>query len=552
MPSVPLSRRRLVQTGLLAGAAASFGPAFWRDAFAASSVTVTEGPYGPLQAADANGIKLPKGFTSREIARGGQVMPGLGPGAGYVFPAAPDGQACFATGDGGWILTTNSELNGGAGGVSATRFSATGDIVSSYRICGGTSLNCAGGPTPWGTWLTCEEVPDGFVWECDPTGTKAAVKHQALGKFQHEAACVDPVEQRVYLTEDVNGGGLYRFTPSAYPDLSAGTLEIACTGVGNLVVWKAVPNPQGGGAQPLRSQVADSIKFQRGEGIWFDSGIVYVATTTDETIHAYETKTTKLSTLYKAADVAGTPLKGVDNVHVSRSGDVFVAEDSYDNDADAMDVCMITPDGQVARFLKLTGDQHFKPAQSETIGVCFDPSGTRMYLGSQRAFGTGVVYEITGPFRNERPVGTTPGGGPGTPAPAPTTPAKPVPGAPLGLDVAKKLTFGALADRGLAIGLTLDQPATVRAKLTISEKTAKGKKRTVTLASLKKDVDAGPETLKLRPATRQLRKSVRARRKSLTANVEVRIQTPGTPEQILKRTVRLTPTPKGAKKSATA
>ncbi len=548
MHTLPLSRRLLLQTGLLAGAAASFGPAFWRDAFAASSVTATDGPYGPLEVADRNGIRLPKGFTSREIVRGGQVVPTPGGGPGYTFPAAPDGQACFATNDGGWILATNSELGGGAGGVSATRFDKDGAIVSSYRICGGTSLNCAGGPTPWGTWLTCEEIPDGFVWECDPTGSRAPVKHTGLGKFQHEAACVDPGEQRVYLTEDVNGGGLYRFTPTVYPDLTAGTLEIACAGVGGLVVWKAVPDPQGGAAKPLRTQVADSIKFQRGEGIWFDAGIVYVATTTDETIHAYETKTSKLSTLYKASEVEGTPLKGVDNVHVSRSGDVFVAEDSYDNDSDAMDVCIITPDGQVARFLKLTGDQHFKPAQSETIGVCFDPSGTRMYLGSQRGFGAGVVYEITGPFRSERRAGTTPGGGPGVPAPAPTTPATPAPGAPLGLDVAKKLTFGALADRGLAIGLTLDKPATVRAKLTITEKSSKGKKRTTTLASLKQDVDAGPETLRLRPGTKKARASVRARRKGLTAQLEVRIRTPGAPEQLLKRSVRLTPTPKPAKK----
>lgn len=544
MSSTSLSRRRLMQTGLLATAAASFGPAFWRDAMAASATKVTDGPYGPLLDPDANGIRLPAGFKSREIARGGQTMPGRG----YVFPSAPDGQAAFATPDGGWILATNSEIGGGGGGVSATRFDKAGAITDSYRICGGTSVNCAGGPTPWGTWLTCEEVPDGFVWECDPTGTKAAVKHEALGKFQHEAACVDPVEQRVYLTEDVAGGGLYRFTPTVYPDLSAGTLEIACEGGDGLVVWKTVLNAQGGAAQPLRTQLVDSIKFARGEGIWFDAGVVYIATTTDETIHAYETATRKRSVLYRTADVAGTPLKGVDNVHVSKSGDVFVAEDSYDNDADAMDVCIITPEGEIARFLKLTGNQHFFPSQSETIGVCFDPSGTRMYLGSQRGFSVGVVYEVTGPFRQTRPPGTVPGGGTQTPVPTPPADPGPVkPGAPLGLDVAKKLGIAALTDRGLAIKLTVDAPCTVRAKLTVTESAGKGRKRTTTLASLKKSIDAGPETLRLRPGTTKLRRSLRARRKSFTAKLEVRITTPGAIEQLLTRDVRLTPVPRKKK-----
>lgn len=542
MSSPSINRRSFVQTGLLATAAVSFGPAFWRDALAASSIAPSDGPYGPLLPPDANGIRLPAGFSSREIARGVNVVPGTG----YLFPAAPDGSATFATPDGGWILVVNTEvpLIGGASGI---RFDPDGKIVSAYRVLENTSVNCAGGPTPWGTWLSCEEVDDGFAWECDPTGSKPAVKRELLGKFKHEAACVDPVHQHVYLTEDVGDGGLYRFRPTVYPDLSAGVLEVACVGAGEFVTWQPVPNPLGGGAQPLRKQVPGTIPFARGEGIWFDAGIVYVATTSDETIHAYETATGRLSVLYKAADVQGTPLRGVDNVHVSRSGDVFVAEDSYSSDPDAMDVCMITPEGQVARFLKLTGDQHFTPSQSETTGVCFDPSGTRMYLSSQRGFGAGVVYEVTGPFRLERPKGTVPGGGSGTPTPTPEPPAV-IDGAPLGLDVAKRLDFGRFADRGLAIALTLDKAARVSAKLTITERNAKGRKRTTTLASLKRDVDAGPETLKLRPATKKQRRDLRARRRGIDAKLEIRITTPGAPERVLRRTVRLTPVPRKSKK----
>ncbi len=195
----------------------------------------------------------------------------------------------------------------------------------------------------------------------------------------------------MYLSEDVDGGGLYRFTPTVYPDLSAGLLEIACTGVGNSVVWKTVPirTPAAGGT-PTRNQVADSIKFRRGEGIWFDSGFVYLATTTDETIHVYDTTAQTLGIVYRAARRAGhAAAQGVDNVLVTKSGDLMVAEDSYTNDPDAMDVCLITQDNEVSRFLKMTGDDHFLPGQSEVVSIAFSPDGTRMYVGSQRYNGHG-------------------------------------------------------------------------------------------------------------------------------------------------------------------
>jgi len=115
---------------------------------------------GPLQDPDENGLRLPMGFTSRVIARSGQAVGSTD----YVWHNAPDGGAVFTTDDGGWIYVSNSEtfpqLGGGAG---ALRFSAAGENVDAYRILADTTLNCAGGSTPWGTWLSCEENPVGQV-----------------------------------------------------------------------------------------------------------------------------------------------------------------------------------------------------------------------------------------------------------------------------------------------------------------------------------------------------------------------------------------------------
>jgi len=143
---------------------------------------------GPLGAPDENGVRLPLGFQSRVVARSGEPP---ATSSDYLWPLLPDGGATFPTGDGGWIYVSNSEAI--PGGVGALRFSSSGEIVDAYPILEEeTLLNCAGGRTPWGTWLSCEEWDVGVVWECDPTGRRPAILRKSLGVFKHEAAAVDP------------------------------------------------------------------------------------------------------------------------------------------------------------------------------------------------------------------------------------------------------------------------------------------------------------------------------------------------------------------------
>ena len=419
--SFHLDRRAFLKAGLTSAAALAFGPAFLKQALAAGPVTVGPGPYGPLQPFDQNGIALPQGFTSREIARGGMVVPTEAPSVPYVWHFATDGQATFPTADGGWILVSNSEIPGTLGGSSAVEFDPQGRVERAYRILAGTGSNCAGGPTPWGTWLSCEEYDQGRVWECNPAGTPAdAVPHDALGVFSHEAVCVDPVGKRLYLTEDEGEGCWYRFTPAAYPDLSDGLLEVAVTGPqGGPVTWVAVPDPQGGAQNPTREQVPEAAHFDGGEGTWYDNGKVYFTTKGDNRVWLYDIATQTLEVLYDAAAVGpDAPLSGVDNITVSRAGDVYVCEDGRDHD-----ICLITPDYVISRFLKLDPVMHAGPSSpspvsgNETVGVVFSPDGSRMYFGAQRSFAEasqaprGVVYEITGPFRAAPPPPPPPTGG---------------------------------------------------------------------------------------------------------------------------------------------
>ncbi|SHM53351.1 protein of unknown function [Cryptosporangium aurantiacum] len=385
-----LDRRALFRVAVVGGGAAAFSGALWQEAFAAVAQPGPS-PYGELLAADANGVQLPAGFTSRVIGRSRQRVGATG----YVWHDAPDGGACFPDGS-GWIYVSNSEVPL-VGGASAVKFTADGTISGAYRILSGTNVNCAGGATPWGTWLSCEEVPWGRVFETWPGGGRAGVERTRMGRFKHEAAACDPVRKVVYLTEDETDGCFYRFTPDTWGNLDTGRVEVLC-GAADLtdgpVTWRPIPD-RDGLPIPTRLQVSAAKHFNGGEGCYYANGVCYFTTKGDNRVWAYDAAAQRLSLAYDDSLIPGgaAPLTGVDNITGASSGDLFVAEDGGN-----MEINLITPSGVVAPFARVTGQ-----SGSELTGPAFNPAGDRFYFSSQR--GTtgqssgGITYEVRGPFR---------------------------------------------------------------------------------------------------------------------------------------------------------
>jgi secreted PhoX family phosphatase len=379
-----LDRRQLLTAGLLGGALLAADALCPRRATAAPRY----GPIGPDP--DVNGLRLPSGFTSRIVARSNTLVGATG----YRWHRAPDGGRCFATAN-GWIYVSNAELADGAGGVSMVRFDQSGTIVEARRLLTGTSKNCSGGHTPWGTWLSCEETDTGQVWEVDPTGAQAPVVRPAMGRFDHEGAAVDGPNRTVYMTEDAVSGLFYRYRYDSAQNLATGVLEGARVQSG-AVSWVPIPDPSAS-TTPTRKQVAGLTKFNGGEGIWLSNGIVNLATKGDDRVWAYDIAAGRIQVVYDWTTSPNPVLRGVDNIAV-RSGDIFVCEDQGPlGRPEDPEICIIQPGGEVSVFLRAVGHR-----ESELTGVAFNPAENRMYFSSQRGttgtVGGGMTFEVSGPF----------------------------------------------------------------------------------------------------------------------------------------------------------
>ncbi len=347
--------------------------------------------FGPLGEPNELGVRLPLGYEVRLLATAGERVGGR---SSYIWPRYPDGGATFALEGGGHVYVCNSEVNGGAGGVSAMVFSADGEVLDAYAIATGTSMNCQGGATPQGTFLTCEEVTSGRVLECDPLGRTGPQERPALGLFYHEGLAYDDDAHHIYMTEDLGDGGLYRYVPARLlgdvADLTEGVLQIARLSSVSTLEWVDVPDPTVTMGTATRYQVPDSARFSGGEGIWYQDGKVTFTTKGDNRVWTYDTRTDELRILYDRATASNPILSGVDAVLGTAGGELLVAEDLGD-----MQIVVILPNGELKPLLQVDNQ-----AASEITGIALSPDGTRLYFSSQRGgpSGLGLTYEMRGPF----------------------------------------------------------------------------------------------------------------------------------------------------------
>lgn len=440
MPCPTQDRRRFLAATSSAFAALATGSCM-RPAGAAPAVAEAEG-YGALVADPAGLIDLPPGFSYRVLSSLGDPLEG-----GASVPDRADGMGCFDLGGGRLALVRNHELapDHDGGGVSGPAFdtvarslrplpggtttivldAATLAVERQYRSLAGTIRNCAGGITPWGSWLTCEESTDradgrrtnkdhGWVFEvpADAPGLIEPVPLTAMGRFNHEAASIDPASGIVYLTEDREDGLLYRFLPDAPGRLVAGgRLEaLALAGIADSRNWAGAAlapkvwhearwialDEVEAPADDLRRRgaAAGATMFARGEGIWMGEGELYFACTSggvarEGQVFRLRPQASGPDRLQLFFESAGREQFSFgDNLTIAPDGHLVVCEDQY---TDIVDNHLrgLTPDGRPYALARLR-------RQTELAGACFSPDGRILFVN---AYSPAKTLAISGPWK---------------------------------------------------------------------------------------------------------------------------------------------------------
>jgi hypothetical protein len=348
---------------------------------------------------------------------------------GYLVPGGHDGMAAFPGANGSTILIRNHELSPtsltsvgaprskkydtrGKGGTTTLVVSADRTLVRHYSSLAGTYRNCAGGPTPWGSWLSCEESVEtgnkrhGYVFEVpsSATGLVTPVPLVAMGRFNHEAAAVDPNTGDVYMTEDRSDGLFYRFVPNTPGNLSAGGSLYALRIVGRPKVITATGFPlrQPQAVEWVQIATVDpsgdtvrvegfnkgAAQFARGEGIFYGNGEFYFCCTSggssgDGQVWRYVPATRAIE-LYLEPNNSGI-LDNPDNIVVAPSGDLFLCEDGDGGNSSVG----VTPTGTLYRFARNRLNTF------EFAGACFSPDGRTMFVNVQTP---GITFAIWGPW----------------------------------------------------------------------------------------------------------------------------------------------------------
>ena len=421
--------------------------------------------YGELVPDPEGILNLPKGFSYKIISRSGQLMKD-----GFYVPGNPDGMGTFSGKEGRVVIIRNHELSAdsfekgpfgegnklfakvdkqalydqgkgslpGLGGTTTLVYNpATGEVENEFLSLAGTLRNCAGGVTPWGSWLTCEETTlnagdhsgqleqdHGYVFEVPASDSIRLVKAKAIkemGRFNHEAVAVDPKTSIVYLTEDRGDGLFYRFLPTVPGKLDRGgklqALAIKGQKGRDTRNWKDLNGPkfpvnQGLTVEWIDLEEIDSPKddlrhrgfeagaavFARGEGIWFGDGELYFACTNGGEISAGQIfrytpgrnegrkdEATSSGILELFAEPNDREiLKSCDNLAIAPWGDLILCEDDKHPF-----VVGISPAGE---YYKLAENVGFS---SEFAGGVFSPDGEIYFVNIQ---GAGLTVAITGPW----------------------------------------------------------------------------------------------------------------------------------------------------------
>jgi len=397
--------------------------------------------YGPLEEAGPE-LALPSGFRYRIIGVRGSLM-----SDGRATPPLHDGMAAFPLPNGNVRLIRNHEVGNpaaagaalgdparaydplaGGGTTSLEIDPETREVVRDFLSLSGTLRNCAGGPTPWRSWITCEEDfrdqrqgyqrRHGYVFDVPVSAERdvPADPLPALGRFVHEAVAVDPSTGIVYQTEDQGQAGFYRFVPDGpyqsgqRPNLSSGRLQMLAvrdrprydTGSGQVsgvtlpATWVGVPDPDPAGTSVEADAVfrqgwdQGAARFARIEGCWHENGAIYCSCTNggDAELgqiwrHRPGPEGGDLTLVFESPhrDV----LKHPDNICSTPKGAIVLCEDASGS-------CLIrglTREGEVFDFARNIA------SDSEFAGATFSPDGHTLFVNLQA---TGQTVAIWGPW----------------------------------------------------------------------------------------------------------------------------------------------------------